>query len=107
MEFFDPAIHRLESSVLYESQRAAVAAHNVANIDTPGYQRVAFSKALRDARKQLGILVEESDDYGNGEVVLEREVALLGKSKVKQASYLKLLGLQYGILKKVYSQGKG
>ncbi|MFA5928793.1 MAG: flagellar basal body protein [Candidatus Margulisiibacteriota bacterium] len=107
MSLFNPVVERLEGGVRYEAQKASVVAHNVANMDTPGYQRVSFSKSLNEARKKLGIPEDKTDDYGDGSVNLENEMATLGKTKLRHSSYLKLIGLQYGILRKVVSQGKG
>ncbi|MFH1428634.1 MAG: hypothetical protein ABIH39_02710 [Candidatus Margulisiibacteriota bacterium] len=107
MEIFDPVIQKLEQSIAYQTQKAAIVAHNIANIDTPEYQRVNFTNSLKMARRKLGLPEEDSDDYGKGEVALEQEMAILGKAKLKYSSYIKLLGLQYGIYKKVFNQGKG
>ncbi|MFC1478524.1 flagellar basal body rod protein FlgB [Candidatus Margulisiibacteriota bacterium] len=107
MALFNPVIQRLEQSVTYQTQKAAIVAHNIANIDTAEYQRVSFTKSLKKARRKLGLPEEDADDYGNGEVALEKEMAILGKTKLRYSSYIKLLGIQYGIYKKVFSQGKG
>jgi len=107
MSWVNPILDRLEQGVLYETQKAAVIAHNVANIDTPDFQRVSFSVALKKARRQLGLDESSEDDYGTGEVILEKEMSTLGKTKLRHSSYLRLLGLHYGILKRVATQGKG
>ena len=107
MQIYSPIIGQLEQHTIYETQRAAIVAHNVANIDSENYHRISFSDALAFERKKLGLTESDSDDYGHGEVVLEKEMSVLGKSKIKHASYLRLLNIQNSILKKVFSQGKG
>ena len=107
MEIFSPTISLLEQSVAYEAQRASIIAHNIANIDTPDYQRISFAKTLADTRKKLGLPAIDDADYGLGEVDLDKEMSALGEVKTVQTSYLRLLSLQLGILKKVVTQGKG
>jgi flagellar basal body rod protein FlgB len=107
MEFFNPVIDRLQDGVSLQNEKAAIVAHNLANMDTPGFQRVSFTNAMMDARKRLGLPLMDDDDYSDGSVVEEKEMTSLGHAKVLQSSYLRLLSLQYGILKKVVSQGKG
>jgi len=107
MPLFDNIIQKIENGVKLENQMSAVIAHNVANIDNPQFKRIAFSKSLQEARKKLGLDEKVIDDYDGDEVNLEKELVAFGKSKIRHAAYLKLLGLRFGILKKVVSQGRG
>ena len=107
MEIFGPSIVVLEEAVAYETLRASIVAHNISNIDTQGYHRLSFAKTLSDTRKKLGLPATDNEDYGTGEVDLEKEMSALGETKTVQSSYLRLLSLQVGILKKAVTQGKG
>jgi len=107
MQIFGPSISMLERGIAIETQRASIIAHNISNIDTVGYQRISFAQALAETRKKLGLPSSDNDDYGSGEVSLEKEMAALGQVKTSHSSYVRLLGMQMGILKKVVSQGRG
>lgn len=56
MEIYDTTQTTLEKAILGSSARQQAIAENLANVDTPGYQRVDvdFHKTLRDAMSSSG-----------------------------------------------------
>lgn len=107
MSLINPILGKLEDAVRYETSKSNISAYNISRIDDKNFYRVSFSEVLAEQRQKLGLPEQDPDDYMGKEVNFETETALIGKSKLKHSSYLRLLGMHYGILRKVFSQGKG
>lgn len=99
----------LEAGISGASLRQAAIASNIANIDTPGYRRMAavFEKRLAEAIAagqgvDLGELAKDIvrpndtpvDSNGN-DVSLEVEIGEMVKNVAMQKTYLRLLGKMY------------
>ncbi|MDI3269213.1 MAG: flagellar basal body protein [Bacillota bacterium] len=92
----------LEAAMTVLGQRQKLLAHNLANVDTPGYRRVdvnfqeAFQAAL--AQKEIPFHQERATFYkadGNG-VDVDSEMALLAETALHYQSAAQMLSLTLG-----------
>ena len=106
------------------SMRHQAIAHNIANVNTPGYQAVGvrFEEHMTDARNALaqGRSVSLSDlshvrpqffladeaGTANQPVSLDMEVAKLSENTLHQQALLKALNRHFSIISTAISEGK-
>jgi flagellar basal-body rod protein FlgB len=101
--------------------RQQTIAHNIANVNTPGYQAigVSFESRLDQVRQSLqqGRLVGAADlgsqlrptvetQDGSGAVALEMEIAKLSENSLQHQTLLKVLSRHYAILSSAINDGK-
>lgn len=83
-------LNQLRSAMKAYAWRSQSIASNIANVDTPGYQRVSvsFEDQLRDARSQVPSLREEGDveprmEVEDGPPILEDELMNLADTQMR------------------------
>ena len=102
------------------TMRQQAIAQNIANANTPGYQRVAVSfeqrlSALRDG--QGGVTPPSLADLSNyrpvvsyvegaGTVALDQEMAALSQNSLHHHALLKAVGKHYALLSSAINEGK-
>ena len=110
---FNPAVNNLERALDRTSQRATLLAGNLANVNTPGYQRkdVDFGIELDEASEQLqsatapvnptpvGDLNNARVDGNN--VDLEREVDGLAEASVRYQALSQMVASYFSGMKEV------
>lgn len=90
MRVEDTTMRTIEWALSAESERQRVSAHNIANVNTPGFRsgRVAFESSLATALRNGGSGVASRSSHAAGtptnlngnDVLLEEETTLLNKS---------------------------
>lgn len=93
---FDYTFLEIEKAMSNLVKNQEVHAHNLANINTPGYEPVEFDEELQKAVKRLD----------NKKVVLEEEMAALSENSIKYTACVKLLTQKVNVLKTIASQGR-
>lgn len=93
---FDYAITELEGEMKKAIDRQSVHAHNLANVDTPGFRPLVFDEELNKA-------VERQD---RKHVIVEEEIAALSENSIKYSAYVKLMSQKLNILKTIATQGR-
>lgn len=93
---FDDTFMNLQHAMEISTKRQAIIAHNIANVDTPGYEALDFDKALGRAVKRAE----------GKKVILEEEMAALSENSIKYSAYVKLLSTKINILRTVATQGR-
>ncbi len=93
---FDYAYLSLEKGMKEAAEEQAVHAHNLANVDTPGFMPLEFDKELGRAVKRLD----------QKKVVVEEEMAKLSENSMRYSAYVKLLTQKINILRTIATQGR-
>ncbi|MBI5700660.1 hypothetical protein HZC34_02280 [Candidatus Saganbacteria bacterium] len=93
---FDDAYLGLETAMKKSAEIQAVHAHNLANINTPGFEPLEFNSELGRAQKRLD----------GKKVNLEEEMSKLSENSTKYSAYVKLLTQKINIIKSIASQGR-
>ncbi len=93
---FDYAYISLEKGMKEAAEKQAVHAHNLANVDTPGYVPMEFDE-------ELGKAIQRQDQK---KVVVEEEMAKLSENSMKYSAYVKLLTQKINILRTIATQGR-
>ncbi len=100
------------------SMRQQAIAHNIANVNTPGYQRVSvsFESRLASLRAELprGALPSLADlsnfrpsiEYAGDAVQLDREMTELSETVLHQQALLKALNKQLELIGLAINEGK-
>jgi flagellar basal-body rod protein FlgB len=100
------------------AMRQQALAHNIANANTPGYQRIAVSfeqrlDALRSAGGQVAApsLADLASlrpvfEPAEGPVLLDAEVAALSENTLHQNALLKAVSRQYALIGLAINEGK-
>ncbi len=106
--FTDRTMAALQAGLTGEAQRQRVTAHNVANINTPGFraQRVEFEDSLSRALSSGGsapvsISKREATPYwslNDNTVSLEDETALLVKSGLHFEAMVQAVNAKFGLI---------
>ena len=94
-EIFDPTYVNLQKGIERTSNKAAIIAQNIANINNPNYEPLDFDAELNKAVKR-----KEKN------LVLENELAALSQNSADHASYVKLLMSKLSVLRTVVTQGR-
>ncbi len=111
----NPLVAVLSKSLDALSMRQQVSAHNLANINTPGYLplKVDFETALSDLINTGQIDVQRLEqptvgvrDSGGGKVVLDEEVALLSQTVLQYQTLVRGLNKQLAIMQLAVTEGK-
>ncbi len=93
---FDETFGNLQRAMEVATKRQAVIAHNIANINTPGYEAMKFDEVLNRAVKRAE----------KREVVLEEEMAQLTENSIKYSTYVKLMSTKLNVLRTIATQGR-
>ncbi|OGC21145.1 hypothetical protein A3J90_02420 [candidate division WOR-1 bacterium RIFOXYC2_FULL_37_10] len=93
---FDHTFNVLKESMETTVIQQEIAANNLANINTPGYEPLEFDKELKIAIKRLD----------KKKVILEDEMNEISQNALKYSSLVKLLSQKINILKTIASQGR-
>lgn len=93
---FDYTVAQLEGEMKKTVDRQAMHAHNLANVETPGFKPLRFDEELNKA-------VERQD---RKHVIVEEEMAALSSNSIKYSAYVKLLSQKINVLKTIASQGR-
>lgn len=122
MSFIDPAtVGMLSTALDATALRHKAIAQNIANVNTPGYQRIGVSfearlgalrdmvrsgatpslASLRDVRPALELLGAPGET-----VALDMEMAALSENTLQQQALLKVLNKHLAILSTAINEGK-
>ncbi len=92
---FDPSFNRLSEAMENAMMRQSIAAQNIANANTPGYEALAFDDELKKAVKRQ-----------NKKVDLDTEYAEMGKISTDHTVLVNLYNKKLNVLKVIASQGR-
>lgn len=109
MRVEDTTMRTIEWALTAESERQRVSAHNIANINTPGFRssRIEFESSLADALRNggSGVAMRTSRAAGtptnlNGnDVLLEEETILLNKSALHYEALSTAMSMKFSSLR--------
>jgi flagellar basal-body rod protein FlgB len=101
------------------TMRHQAIAHNIANVNTPGYHAlgVSFEGSLAQARAEaqagrpltpsmMADLQPRMEEDGSGAVSLEMEIAHLSENTLQHQTLLKMLSRHYANLRTAITDGK-
>ncbi|KAF0133472.1 MAG: hypothetical protein FD145_1271 [Candidatus Saganbacteria bacterium] len=91
---FDPVFGDLEKAMKIAAAKQSVISHNIANANTPGFEKLEFDEELNRAVRS------------NEKVSIEKEMAALSNNSINYASYVKILSAKLNNLKTIATQGR-
>jgi len=96
VNIFDNTFENLHQAMSIATKRQEILSHNIANIDTPGFEPLDFDEVLGKAVKRAQ----------GGPVVLEEELAALTENSVRYSAYVKLISSKINVMRAVATQGR-
>lgn len=109
MRVEDTTMRTIEWALSAESERQRVSAHNIANVNTPGFRssRLAFESSLAGALKNGGSGVAMRNTHAAGtptnlngnDVLLEEETMILNKSNLHYTALSSALTMKFSSLR--------
>lgn len=96
VKVFDNTFENLHIAMSNATKRQAILAHNIANMDTPGFEPLEFDEVLGKAVKRAE----------GKPIVLEDELAALAENNIKYSAYIKFLSSKLNVMRMVASQGR-
>jgi len=96
VNIFDDTFENLQRAMDIATKKQAVLAHNIANIDTPGFEPLDFDEVLGKAVKRID----------GRPLVLEQELAALTENSIRYSAYVKLLSSKINVMRAVATQGR-
>ncbi|OGC06725.1 hypothetical protein A2526_06425 [candidate division WOR-1 bacterium RIFOXYD2_FULL_36_8] len=92
---FDPAYISLKGALGETIIKQEVAAHNLANINTPGFEPNTFDEVLQKVIKRE-----------DKKITVEQEMDEISQNVLRYSSLVKLLSYKINTLKTIASQGR-